>query len=1173
MKLRPKNIPKFRYGGNTGVGRTSSDWNKYVHSQQAQHILDMLKKYGEADNYGNWLNNMQHSHANIYQNANQSGDWRKKAYSSEDVRKYQNDYLGNTNNQSTQISQEDYFNYNNLGIANAYKNNIFTKPGQRRSGDNPDLQYQADGLYSSITDWRRLLGRKGDWDENSEEFKNWQNQLREVGWETYLDSKENGGDDYYKLRRLNQQISLPKVDRDAFSRSLLNNEKPNIEITGDVEAKHKDYGQGFDWGKITAGLKNALPGILATGRLAGTLINNDRIYQAKLKGIKPNLQDTYSTHRQIVGDEATKQSFYRMAAAGQTRAARPFTSDADRQMAYQMEARRVGDDLRVKGDLADNQEIRRTSDESNQHQWQNIARATDVANRNSIELNRTNAAKSDLKAQKYAADWTSVDNHLKAIEYRARQAQEEDRALQKQLDALDMENQLTNNDTLLNLSTEMRSAYDDYYNNPNDAEKLAAYREKKKNYYNYYNELKKKLLTQYGGHRGSILFGKEGTKITHKKKEDLLYKSTKDAVEHFRKMSKMSDDSSKKPRSKQIKLASHPGSKKTRKMQQGGVAPFMIYTPVALGGETTTSTQGGSTSTSSKSSKKNETLDIIKDLFSKLEGLPSDVNGVYANMSKFLSMSKEFGDSMNSDDLAAMYLQQLRQINDIKFNKAAYDQAEKTAHEKDSLTEFAVDQYGQLVVQDTETGTISKKSWEEVVKAGNKYNPLTNHQLLQLRANSPKLAFNQEYFNIVENGIGINKIADYIKSIKPNLGSSETTIEGYTKKESNQIKQGFELLTDAPDGVYKYSNYTKDQKEQVDAAFRYIQKMLPKNMKTILTVHAGLNGNTPEQYIASLLGAEYSGSRKLEFDAVTGKGSKNADGTSKEGNDNISPAIALAMGLGERTPFIIQDKTSDALAVSGVTMPLLDAQNHPMANATLLQVGNGVYKGQLDFRSITMGDAKLSTNGINEVLIDGGSITSAELPIDEQAARNGIIKPNLNFLKNIERADEQVRAAGITDRSNLTSEQIDTINKIYRDNNLPIIYTNDGGKPVLTSQYRRFALLHATAPENSFEDDPNFNDGVIELDGKDIDRYESTMKTVTNNQKFKFDRKGMLWGGQKLYKGILYIPMNTSMISALGSTGYKASPQDYNKIDALDQQAEFIRNSGIQIQNQGDWIK
>jgi hypothetical protein len=34
-------------------------------------------------------------------------------------------------------------------------------------------------------------------------------------------------------------------------------------------------------------------------------------------------------------------------------------------MAYQFEAKRVGDELKAKGDLADNAEIRRTSEESN----------------------------------------------------------------------------------------------------------------------------------------------------------------------------------------------------------------------------------------------------------------------------------------------------------------------------------------------------------------------------------------------------------------------------------------------------------------------------------------------------------------------------------------------------------------------------------------------------------------------------------------------------------------------------------------------------------------------------------------------------------------------------------------------------------------------------------------
>jgi len=67
-------------------------------------------------------------------------------------------------------------------------------------------------------------------------------------------------------------------------------------------------------------------------------------------------------------------------------------------MAYMQEARRVGDELKAQGDLVDNQEIRRTSDESNQHQWANTQRATEVANTNLASLNDVNEKKHTLLA-------------------------------------------------------------------------------------------------------------------------------------------------------------------------------------------------------------------------------------------------------------------------------------------------------------------------------------------------------------------------------------------------------------------------------------------------------------------------------------------------------------------------------------------------------------------------------------------------------------------------------------------------------------------------------------------------------------------------------------------------------------------------------------------------------
>jgi hypothetical protein len=44
----------------------------------------------------------------------------------------------------------------------------------------------------------------------------------------------------------------------------------------------------------------------------------------------------------------------------------------------------------------------------------------------------------------------------------------------------------------------------------------------------------------------------------------------------------------------------------------------------------------------------------------------------------------------------------------------------------------------------------------------------------------------------------------------PKIGNVETTIEGYTKQDSNLIRQGVALLKDAPAGDYKFTEYIKN---------------------------------------------------------------------------------------------------------------------------------------------------------------------------------------------------------------------------------------------------------------------------------------------------------------------------------------------------------------------------
>jgi len=115
-----------------------------------------------------------------------------------------------------------------------------------------------------------------------------------------------------------------------------------------------------------------------------------------------------------------------------------------------------------------------------------------------------------------------------------------------------------------------------------------------------------------------------------------------------------------------------------------------------------------------------------------------------------------------------------------------------------------------------------------------------------MRAKSPNMAFNDDIFNIVNNGVGMTKIAKEIKSLAADLGSRTEKLEGISQVESNKIKAGLQQILSGtegtPDGFYKISTDTKDSTENVKMALNYIYGMLPKNYKTLLELHSDGKG-------------------------------------------------------------------------------------------------------------------------------------------------------------------------------------------------------------------------------------------------------------------------------------------------------------------------------------------
>jgi hypothetical protein len=75
----------------------------------------------------------------------------------------------------------------------------------------------------------------------------------------------------------------------------------------------------------------------------------------------------------------------------------------------------------------------------------------------------------------------------------------------------------------------------------------------------------------------------------------------------------------------------------------------------------------------------------------------------------------------------------------------------------------------------------------------------------------PSLAFNTSIASVVKNGIGPDKISDYILGIAAKIGQSKLTSEGYVNKKEQNIAEGLQMLLEGgADGVYKVTTSKTD---------------------------------------------------------------------------------------------------------------------------------------------------------------------------------------------------------------------------------------------------------------------------------------------------------------------------------------------------------------------------
>lgn len=372
-----------RLGTSSGVNNVSKSQNySFDTNSRLKSMIDRLKNNTiSPDN----ISEMQRRHWGMYYT------WQPQdtPIYKEQVANYQTDYQN--------------LGLNNEIIAPGYSNNYIINSPNPNSGDSTP-NWTSDGLYSQITDDRRVLARKADYDNNLEQLKKDIEYAKQNGYEYYLDPET----DYYMLRPIKTNDTPKDPSRD------LSKNNSSVRATS--------YSNPIRGWIKQLGLQT--PDFILAGRLFGNILNNNTVSEETLKGLKPLLVDTYNLQKYVVGDLPTKQAFYGKAAQLENLASKPRTSDASLQLAGQLEANNRGNEIRLQGDLQDNNMIKTTRDQAWQIEADNIARRSAVANKNRESLLGINKAKHDINAARRSANWVSIENFLKEKEQKELKRQE-----------------------------------------------------------------------------------------------------------------------------------------------------------------------------------------------------------------------------------------------------------------------------------------------------------------------------------------------------------------------------------------------------------------------------------------------------------------------------------------------------------------------------------------------------------------------------------------------------------------------------------------------------------------------------------------------------------------------------------------------------------------------------
>lgn len=573
--------------------------------------------------------------------------------------------------------------------------------------------------------------------------------------------------------------------------------------------------------------------------------------------------------------------------------------------------------------------------------------------------------------------------------------------------------------------------------------------------------------------------------------------------------------------------------------------PFQKAQPAAAPQQKSESKESSSSKVGLK-----DLLGLVSTL--KNTGLPVDIDPAIENIRSLFEEATLFGEELSSSDIVSIYLSALKTIRIADSNQKEYEKAKDIVNAKDGLNEVAIDDRGRVFVQNVETGEVSRKTVSEYnkIRDSEKYQVLTNNNLLYFRAHDPNFAFKNEILGVVSNGIGMSKVNEQLLQVIKSIGTNELKMEGYSERKANDIVQGLALLEQNfqigmnVEGLYKQSKLTKDQKKQAEVALKYLWSTLPQNAKSLLKVKGGSEEGAynlmqaltfsslseTEEYSNTLTENpkdKKSGSGKKG----SGSGSEDDEDVDKADKDNFYRAMIRQEG-GTQSSFELNTGTNHSLKVDGTYYSnLKDADWKPIGHASLETVLNGGLSGIIqNTNGISFGDKVISTNDFKDLMYDNGGGIMVALPAK---VVNGTKVVDLSILKEYNEATQEFESR--------KTGNPQTDKELYEE-----ILKNKGLEELLDAnglpdrnRFQQFLVISAYGVDKQehFEKNTNGQDNefIEEVDPDDglLELLKHSLSTDDRKTNYKIDNSSWApgdWFGNydRIYKGNLYIPITVN---------------------------------------------